>query len=193
LNTSRKRRIGAFSLLELLITAILVSILLGAIGVILSSHLRLTDSQTSVIQSRRESARLNYMLNAESLEACAFNSSTNPASCSQTCSTTASNDLRLRVPVIVSGTTAGTRFIRYYLNGSELRRDGPAIQPNGQLDLSQTTTIDSLLIDSVNAFTVTLDSDCHTASITLRLSFPDSTSLFTTRMSLRTNVEAVSQ
>jgi prepilin-type N-terminal cleavage/methylation domain-containing protein len=181
-----------FTLLELLITTVLISILLAAISVILSSHLKLTDSETSMIQSRRESARLNYILNSESNEACALKGGSDPSSCSQTCATTASSDLRLRVPVIINGTTAGTRFIRYYLSGTELRRDGPAIKPDGQLDLSQ-SNVDSLLIDSVSAFMATIDSDCHAATISLSLSFPAAASPFTSAFSVRTNVEAVSK
>jgi len=185
-------KLNGFTLMELMITTILISIILAAISAILSGHLRLTDSETSMIQSRRESARLNYILNSESNEACAVKGGSDPTSCSQTCLTTATNDLRMRVPVLINGTTAGTRFIRYYLSGTELRRNGPAIKPDGQLDLSQATMIDSLLIDSVSAFNAVIDSDCHAAAITLSLSLQNTVAPFTSRFSLRTNVEAVS-
>ena len=185
-------RTKAFTLLELMITTVLVSILLAAISLILTSHLRLTDSETSMIQSRRESARLNYILHSESNEACAVQGGSDPTSCAQTCQTAATNDLRMRIPVIINGTTAGTRLIRYYLSGTELRRYGPAIKPDGQLDLSQ-GAIDSLLIDSVNSFSATADSDCHAALISLSLSLPNSATPLTSSFSLRTNVEAVSK
>jgi prepilin-type N-terminal cleavage/methylation domain-containing protein len=185
-------RTKAFTLLELMITTVLVSILLAAISLILTSHLRLTDSETSMIQSRRESARLNYILHSESNEACAVQGGSDPTSCAQTCQTTATNDLRMRIPVIINGTTAGTRLIRYYLSGTELRRNGPAIKPDGQLDLSQ-AAIDSLLIDSVSSFSATVDSDCHAALISLSLSLPNSATPLTSSFSLRTNVEAVSK
>lgn len=185
-------RTKAFTLLELMITTVLVSILLAAISLILTSHLRLTDSETSMIQSRRESARLNYILHSESNEACAVQGGSDPTSCAQTCQTTATNDLRMRIPVIINGTTAGTRLIRYYLSGTELRRNGPAIKPDGQLDLSQ-GAIDSLLIDSVSSFSATVDSDCHAALISLSLSLPNSATPLTSSFSLRTNVEAVSK
>jgi len=186
-------RTKAFTLLELMITTVLVSILLAAISLILTSHLRLTDSETSMIQSRRESARLNYILNSESNEACAVQGGSNPASCGQTCLTTATNDLRMRIPVVINGTTAGVRFIRYYISGTELRRNGPGIKPDGQLDLSQTTMIDSLLIDSVSSFSAVVDSDCHAALINLSLSLPSTTTPFTSSFALRTNVEAMSK
>jgi hypothetical protein len=185
-------RLNAFTLMELMISTILVSVLLAAVSVIISSHLKLTDTETSMIQSRRESARLNYILNSESNEACALQGGSAPTSCSQTCLTTATNDLRMRIPVIINGTTAGTSFIRYYMTGSELRRDGPAIKPDGQLDVAQ-TSMDSLLIDSVSAFSAVVDSDCHGARISLSLSLPNTATPFTSTFSLRTNVEAVSQ
>jgi len=186
-------RLKAFTLVELMITTVLVSILLAAISLILTSHLRLTDSETSMIQSRRESARLNYILNSESNEACAVQGGSNPTSCAQTCLTSATNDLRMRIPVIINGTTADTRFIRYYISGTELRRNGPAIKPDGQLDLSQTTMIDSLLIDSVSSFSAVVDSDCHAALISLSLSLPSTATAFTSSFALRTNVEAMSK
>lgn len=183
----------ALTLLEMMITILLVSTLLAGLGITLSSHLRLIDAQTSMIHSRRESARLQHILTSESNEACALRGGSDPTSCSQTCQTSATSDLRLLVPVIVNGTTQETRLIRYYLKDTDLRRSGAAIRPDGQLDLSQGSTIDSLVMDSVKAFSATIDSDCHAASISLSLSFPDTTKLLTTSFALRTNVEAVSK
>ncbi|KAF0652411.1 hypothetical protein L107_13920 [Cyanobium sp. Copco_Reservoir_LC18] len=87
--------------------------------------------------------------------------------------------MRLLVPFSTSVNAAPIpRVIRFYtaLNATtgrtELRRDGPRILINGQLD-STTANNNAVLIDGVNTFTVSVSADCRTANLQLSLDVPN--------------------
>ena len=191
MKTQRARSRG-FSLVELLLSTVLVVVVMAALASILVSHLGTTDRQGNVVQVRRELARFSYLLSTEVNEACALQRASDPSGCLQTCTTATTTDLRMLIPVLQNGTTATTRVIRYYLSGTTIMREGPRILANGQLETttgSASTT--ALVLDSVASYTAQIDADCHAATIFISQSLPSTTQTSDTTFSVRTSVEAL--
>jgi type II secretory pathway pseudopilin PulG len=191
MKTQRSRSRG-FSLVELLLSTVLIVVVMAALASILVSHLGTTDRQGNVVQVRRELARFSYLLGTEVNEACALQRASDPSGCLQTCTTATTTDLRILIPVLQNGTTATTRVIRYYLSGTTIMREGPRILANGQLETttgSASTT--ALVLDSVASYTAQIDADCHAATIFISQSLPSTTQTSDTTFSVRTSVEAL--
>jgi len=191
MKTQRARSRG-FSLVELLLSTVLVVVVMAALASILVSHLGTTERQGNVVQVRRELARFSYLLGTEVNEACALQRASDPSGCLQTCTTATTTDLRMLIPVLQNGTTATTRVIRYYLSGTTIMREGPRILANGQLETttgSASTT--ALVLDSVASYTAQIDADCHAATIFISQSLPSTTQTSDTTFSVRTSVEAL--
>ena len=191
MKTQRARSRG-FSLVELLLSTVLVVVVMAALASILVSHLGTTERQGNVVLVRRELARFSYLLGTEVNEACALQRASDPSGCLQTCTTSTTTDLRMLIPVLQNGTTATTRVIRYYLSGTTLMREGPRILANGQLETttgSASTT--ALVLDSVASYTAQIDADCHAATIFISQSLPSTTQTSDTTFSVRTSVEAL--
>jgi prepilin-type N-terminal cleavage/methylation domain-containing protein len=183
---------AGFTLVELLVGVVVGGIALASIATVAVSHIRTTNRVTWNTQAQRDIAKINSFLAVESREACAFTAAatapTNwatspmptPSPCTTPpCATTAGTELRLLVPFSTSVNAAPIpRVIRFYtaLNATtgrtELRRDGPRILINGQLD-STTANNDAVLIDGVNTFTVSVSADCRTANLQLSLDVPN--------------------
>ncbi|WP_159819924.1 prepilin-type N-terminal cleavage/methylation domain-containing protein [Cyanobium sp. Copco_Reservoir_LC18] len=181
-----------FTLVELLVGVVVGGIALAAIASVAVSHIRTTNRVTWNNQTQRDIAKINSFLAVESREACAFSAAavapTNwatdpmptPSPCTTPpCATAAGTELRLLVPFSTSVNAAPIpRVIRFYtaLNATtgrtELRRDGPRILINGQLD-STTANNNAVLIDGVNTFTVSVSADCRTANLQLSLDVPN--------------------
>lgn len=183
---------AGFTLVELLVGVVVGGIALAAIANVAVSHVRTTSRVTWNTQAQRDIAKINSFLAVESREACAFSAAatapTNwatspmptPSPCTTPpCATTAGNELRLLVPFSTNVNAAPIpRVIRFYTFDNpttgrrELRRDGPRILVNGQLD-STTANNNAVLIDGVNTFTVSVSADCRTANLQLSLDVPN--------------------
>ncbi len=183
---------AGFTLVELLVGVVVGGIALAAIANVAVSHVRTTSRVTWNTQAQRDIAKINSFLAVESREACAFSAAatapTNwatspmptPSPCTTPpCATTAGNELRLLVPFSTNVNAAPIpRVIRFYTFDNpttgrrELRRDGPRILVNGQLD-STTANNNAVLIDGVNTFTVSVSADCRTANLQMSLDVPN--------------------
>jgi hypothetical protein len=167
-------------------------IAIAAIAIVAVSHVRTTNRVTWNTQVQRDIAKINSFLVVESREACAFSAAAaapanwatspmpTPSPCTTPpCATTVGTELRLLVPFSTGVNAAPIpRVIRFYtaLNAttgrSELRRDGPRILVNGQLD-STTANDNAVLIDGVTTFTASVSADCRTANLQLGLNVPN--------------------
>ncbi|MCP9786736.1 prepilin-type N-terminal cleavage/methylation domain-containing protein [Cyanobium sp. N5-Cardenillas] len=176
-----------FTLVELLVGVVVGGIALASIASVAVSHIRTTSRVTWNTQVQRDIAKMNSFLAVESREACAFSAGAaaptdwvngatmpTPSPCTTACTTGAANEVRLLVPFNTGPNAAPiSRVIRFYtaVNGTtgltELRRDGPGIAANGQLNATNLTG--SVLVDGVNTFTANVSPDCRT--VTLQLSF----------------------
>ncbi|MCP9797570.1 prepilin-type N-terminal cleavage/methylation domain-containing protein [Cyanobium sp. Lug-B] len=183
---------AGFTLVELLVGVVVGGIALAAIANVAVSHVLTTSRVTWNTQAQRDIAKINSFLAVESREACAFSAAatapTNwatspmptPSPCTTPpCATTAGNELRLLVPFSTNVNAAPIpRVIRFYTFDNpttgrrELRRDGPRILVNGQLD-STTANNNAVLIDGVNTFTVSVSADCRTANLQMSLDVPN--------------------
>lgn len=183
---------AGFTLVELLVGVVVGGIALAAIANVAVSHVRTTSRVTWNTQAQRDIAKINSFLAVESREACAFSAASTaptnwatspmptPSPCTTPpCPTAAGTELRLLVPFSTNVNAAPIpRVIRFYTFDNpttgrrELRRDGPRILVNGQLD-SATANNNAVLIDGVNTFTVSVSADCRTANLQLSLDVPN--------------------
>jgi prepilin-type N-terminal cleavage/methylation domain-containing protein len=180
-----------FTLVELLVGVVVGGIALAAIANVAVSHIRTTNRVTWNTQAQRDIAKINSFLAVEAREACSFSTGgtapanwatspmPTPSPCTTACTAGAGTELRMLVPFSTGVNAAPIpQVIRIYtaLNlttgRTELRRDGPRILINGQLD-SSIANNNAVLIDGVNTFTVNVSPDCRTVNLQMSLDVPN--------------------
>ncbi len=190
----RQRATAAgFTLVELLVGVVVGGIALASIASVAVNHVRTTSRVTWNTQAQRDIAKINTFLAVETREACSFSTGTaappnwatspmpTPSPCTTACTTGAGTELRMLVPFTDDVNEAPIpRVIRFYtfLNATtgrrELRRDGPRILVNGQLDPSPINDqSNAVLIDGVNTFTVNVSPGCRTVNLQMSLDVPN--------------------
>lgn len=136
------KRVGSplgFTLTELLIATGLVGLLMMALVAVVVGHVRSRGTMEAVMKLQDDWTRVQFLLDQDIEESIA---SSNTGGCAPS-----GNKLTL--------TVAGTNQpISYYLNGTSLRRCGPAITVTGEL--SPTITSDDLVAERVSRFEVDL-------------------------------------
>ncbi|MCP9848798.1 hypothetical protein [Cyanobium sp. Morenito 9A2] len=171
--------VAAFTLTELLIGVAIGAVAILGVARLMVSYTNASNNRIWASQADRSFSRLSFLLNTEIGEGCALQSGSNPASCNPpstgTCPGTAGTDIRVRVPVLNAAGTFSYQTIRYYLTGTQLLRDGPAILPSGRLDTATNVT-GAVLVDNVSAFTPTVSADCRSVALALTFTIPNAAS-----------------
>ncbi|MGB7565688.1 MAG: hypothetical protein WBM08_13185 [Prochlorococcaceae cyanobacterium] len=160
----------------------LIGVVLGALAIaaaaqVIVSYTKASNGRIWASESDRNFSRLSFLMNTEIGEGCAVRSGSAPADCTPsttTCPGTAGTDIRVRVPVLNAANAFSYQTIRYYRDvaTNEIKRDGPAILPNGRLDTA--TNVDgAVLVGNVSAFTPTVAADCRSVALTITFTIPD--------------------
>jgi type II secretory pathway pseudopilin PulG len=186
-----------FTLVELLIGGIISALVLGAVGVLAVHQIRIADRVYSTATVNRSFKRLSDLLKIELGEACLLRRGENPRTTAtlpdtpcnpettSACATpSATADLRLLVPIVATDNTISYSVVRYYLVGTELRRDGPQINTTGQLiapTLANPVVTGSRVLTNVAAFVPTVSADCTWVSLNVSLTTPGSITTTVTR------------
>jgi type II secretory pathway pseudopilin PulG len=196
-----KRLTSGFTLVELLIGAVLSSLALGSVAFLAVHQIRLADSSYASATVDRSFRRLSDLLRVEVGEACLLRRGLDPRTtailpdtpCSpeqpSVCATpSATADLRMLIPVQVAGSnTPAYRVVRYYRSnngtGSELLRDGPQVNANGTL-LSTTTNTASRVLTNVSSFVPTVSADCTWVTLQVGLTVPGSATVVNRTLTL---------
>jgi len=153
----------------LLISTLIAPLIWNAI----QGAIRFSEATIWQVQLQRDLDRLTTLLDNDAADACLFGTTAVSNSCDvdiPTCAA-ASDQLRMRVTLLDSNDrpTGADAVIIYRRDATtnELRRTGPLILPNGQLDSSNLTSVDQLVMRGVSVFAVSADNSCNTATIQL--------------------------
>ncbi|KEF41333.1 MAG: hypothetical protein ER33_11840 [Cyanobium sp. CACIAM 14] len=141
---------GGFTLVDLLITALIIGLITAAGSSVIVSQIRGSSVQESVRRLRDHWGRVNHLLDTE-------------ITASTSASAVANTSLTLTQP--------GGQTITYTFDSSTrtLRRTGPPINDDGTLNLTAgTANVQSLMLDNVDAFQPTITNSREPAySLTL--------------------------
>ena len=199
--TCSKRLINGFTLVELLIGAVLSSLALGSVAFLAVHQIRIADSSYASATVNRSFRRLSDLLRVEVGEACLLRRGLDPRTtatlpdtpCSpqqpSVCEVpSATEDLRMLIPVEVIGSnTPAYRVVRYYRSnngaGNELLRDGPQVNDNGTLR-SDTNNTASRVLTNVASFVPTVSADCTWVTLQVGLTVPGSATVVNRTLSL---------
>jgi len=183
---------SGFTLVELLIASVISVITMGMVAVLSVHQIRITDTISTTATLDRRFRKLSNLLREEFREACLLRADTNPRTTAippdtpcnpepvSPCgnlttgvSTPASgNDVRLLMPISLPATnTISYQVVRFYRSGTDLLRDGPAINNDGTLN-STTVTNGQLVASNISAFTTTVSPDCSWARLNITMSVP---------------------
>lgn len=183
---------GGFTLVELLIGLVISGVALIAAGDLLINHILTSESMIWGMQMEKGLGRLSNLLATEAGEACALGTTTNPSSCAlaSTCSSASANEIRLMVPILSNGVTITNRWIRYFRNttNNQLLRDGPRILPSGALDTANPDQTNMLVMEGISNFLASGRDNCHSATIQVTATAPNTSYSRTREMTLRTGV-----
>jgi len=182
---SRPTALRGFTLVELLISSVVSAVMMGLIANLAVHQTRISDNFYTTATLNRRFNVFSNLLRAEFKDACLLRGGANPSStncippATSDCGTlggastpATGSDLRMQIPVFNNATNANTYpTVRYYISGTDLRRDGPAVNNDGSLN-PVTTTNNQLVMNNVSAFAVTVAPDCAWATINLTLTLP---------------------
>lgn len=191
-----KRSSAGFTLVELLIGAVISAIVLGSVAVLGVQQLRLADRVYALTTLNRNFRRISDLLRVEAGEACILRGGANPRTTAtlpdtpckpenpSVCApgTAIFTDLRMLIPVSAANNTIAYNVVRYYLNGTELLRDGPQVGTDGLL--TTTASTGSRVLGNVSTFAATVSADCTWVSINLGLTVPGSADVETRTLTL---------
>jgi hypothetical protein len=171
-----------FTLVELLIGGVVSAVVLGSVAVLAVHQIRIADNVYTSTLINRNFKRLSDLLKVEVGEACLLRGDVNPRTtatlpdtpckplATSNCSGAATSDLRLLIPVAAADNTIGYNVVRYYLNGTDLLRDGPQVGTDGLL--TTTAATGSRVLSNVTTFTPTVSADCTWVSLVVGLTVP---------------------
>lgn len=171
-----------FTLVELLIGGVVSAIVLGSVAVLAVHQIRIADNVYASTLINRNFKRLSDLLKVEVEEACLLRGDVDPRTtatlpdtpckplATSNCSGAATADLRLLIPVAAANNTIGYNVVRYYLNGTDLLRDGPQVGADGLL--TTTAATGSRVLSNVTTFTPTVSADCTWVSLVVGLTVP---------------------
>lgn len=178
-------KLDGFTLVELLIGAVLGGVAVAAAASVIVSHLNSTNATIWAVQLQRDLSKFNYLLNSEAVEACRMQAGTPPANDTAcvpgtfatplSCATVTgpATSFSLLVPLDVANNDPVERVITYRLDTGRVVRDGPRILTSGRLDTTVANNQNNaVVLDGVTAFTPTVSADCRSATITVTLSVP---------------------
>ena len=181
-----KTTAAGFTLVELLTATTLLVLTMAVVTVLTIQQIRLTDTISITATLDRRFRKLSTLLREEFREACLLRADTdtrttaistdtpcNPVRVSPCGNLTTGvstpatgSDVRLLIPI----STTDYRVVRFYLDGTDLRRDGPAINEDGTL--STTVSNDQPVATNISAFTTTVSPDCSWATLNITLRVP---------------------
>lgn len=162
------RRGDGFSLPELLLAAALSALTLVVAVQVLGPQLRSNQRMEGYMRLQERWARVSYLLDTEIQKARSISTGT--------------NSLTLQVPVRTSsGATESS--ITYRQSGTQLLRDGPAINTWGDLNPSSPRSGD-LLIDGVQTGSFSASGVSSSVSYTINLIDPNSDATYSGRGSV---------
>lgn len=183
-----------FTLVELLIGAVLSSLALGAVAFLVVHQIRIADRSYASATVDRSFRRLSDLLRAEVGEACLLRGGQSPlrnpappppeTQCSprtpSVCAPrAAAADLQLLIPVVVPGSnTPNPQVVRFHLSNNELLRDGPQVNANGTL-LPTTPNTNSRVLTNVASFVPTVSDDCTSVELQVGLRVPGTATVVT--------------
>ena len=191
--TPARGRAAGLTLVELLIAAAVSLVSISAISALSVHQIRITDTVSTTATLDRRFRQLTELFREEFREACLLRAGANPRTSATAPGDTpckpeptspcgnlttgvstpaTSTDVRLLMPI--SQTAANTityQVVRFHLSGTNLLRDGPAINNNGTLD-SATNTTNQLVANNVSAFSATVSPDCSWATLNMTLGIP---------------------
>jgi hypothetical protein len=209
--TAAKTPAAGFTLVELLTATTLLVLTMAVVTVLTIQQIRLTDTISITATLDRRFRKLSNLLREEFREACLLRADTNPRTtaippdtpCNPERVSTVEpvspcgrltplpgvsipalgSDVRLLIPIsTAAASTPDYRVVRFYLNGTELRRNGPPINEDGTL--SATDPIDQPVATNVSAFTTTVSPDCSWARLNITLLVPGTSTTQTRTLSL---------
>ena len=180
-----KRRTPGFTLVELLIGVALSASVIGSVAQIAVQQINLANRVYGFISTNRNFRRLSDLLKIEVGEACIlskggtpFREATWPDNPCKPLNTfkceaiSAAKELWLLVPLQASdGSTTYNNPIKYYLNGTDLLRDGPQVGTDGLLSTTSLATT-SRVITNVTTFIPTVTSDCTSVTLEVGVTYP---------------------
>lgn len=163
-----------FTLVELLISGVVSAIVLGAIAALAVHQIRIADTVYASTTIDRQFRRLSDLLKIEVGEACILRGGADPRTtatlpdtpckplATSNCTGADTADLRLLIPIQGAGNTISYNIVRYYVDGTELRREGPQVGANGLLIPITTGTpaVIQRVLTNVSAFTPRVSADC---------------------------------
>lgn len=197
------QRLGAgFTLVELLIGAVLSIVALGSVAFLAVHQIRIADTAYASATVDRSFRRLSDLLRVEVGEACLLRRGVDPRTtatlpdtpCSpevpSACAVPSANpDLRLLIPVKTAGSNIPLyRVVRFYRSGTELLRDGPQVNADGIL-LPNTPVTGSRVLTNVSTFVPTVSADCTWVSLQVGLSVPGTANVVTRTLTLYSGIE----
>ena len=201
--TASKTPAAGFTLVELLTATTLLVLTMAVVTVLTIQQIRLTDTISITATLDRRFRKLSNLLREEFREACLLRADTNPRTTAITPDTPCNpepvspcgnlttgvsspalgSDVRLLIPIsTAAASTPDYRVVRFYLNGTELRRNGPPINEDGTL--SATDPIDQPVATNVSAFTTTVSPDCSWATLNITMLVPGTSTTQTRTLSL---------
>lgn len=201
--TASKTPAAGFTLVELLTATTLLVLTMAVVAVLTIQQIRLTDTISITATLDRRFRKLSDLLREEFREACLLRADTNPRTTAITPDTPCNpepvspcgnlttgvsipalgSDVRLLIPIsTAAASTPDYRVVRFYLNGTELRRNGPPINEDGTL--SATDPIDQPVATNVSAFTTTVSPDCSWATLNITMLVPGTSTTQTRTLSL---------
>jgi hypothetical protein len=191
--TASKTPAAGFTLVELLTATTLLVLTMAVVTVLTIQQIRLTDTISITATLDRRFRKLSNLLREEFREACLLRAGTTPlrsatppdtpcnpepvSPCgnlnTEVSSPAVGSDVWLLIPISqpATNTIDYDNVVRYYLSGTDLLRDGPAINSDGTLD-STTDIIGQLVATNVSAFTTTVSPDCSWARLDITLLIP---------------------
>jgi hypothetical protein len=163
-----------FTLVELLIGGVVSAVVLGAIAALAVHQIRIADTVYASATIDRQFKRLSDLLKIEVGEACILRGGADPRTAAtppdspckplatSNCTGADTADLRLLIPIQGAGNTISYNIVRYYVDGTELRREGPQIGANGLLIpiTLATPAVIQRVLTNVSAFTPRVSADC---------------------------------
>ena len=179
-----------FTLVEMLIAGGVSAVMMALIANLAVHQIRISDNYFTTATLNRRFNIFSTLLRSEFKEACQLRVDSNPSSANCTppaasdCGNLTTNvstpangsNLRLMIPVYNSATNTTTYpIVQYFTNGTELRRNGPAVNNDGSLSTALPPYTDQLLMNNVSAFVVEVTPDCSTAIFNLTLRLPGTT------------------
>lgn len=179
-----------FTLVEMLIAGAISAVMMGLIANLAVHQIRISDNYYTTATLNRRFNLFSTLLRAEFRDACRLRGGSNPsgtnctpatADCGDLVANTSNpasgSDLRLMIPVFDSATNTITYpIVRYYTSGTNLLRNGPAVNADGSLSTAAPPYTDQLIMNNVSTFAVTVTPDCSTATFSnLTLTVPGTT------------------